>query len=133
VSRKEDSYQTWVKMLTGLYVLTILQQEPAHGHKIAGEIRRRTDGAISPNPNALYPLLRIMEERGYVAGGWENPDTRGKRIYRITAEGTAYIPILRTKFAQRLEEAEQRLQILRRDLLSTRVEDKHEDKSLEKE
>ena len=58
-----------------------------------------------------------MEEKGYITGDWEKPDTRGKRIYNITAEGIARIPFLRTMFQQRLEEAEQRLQILRNDLL----------------
>lgn len=117
MSKKEDHYLTWIKIVTGLYVLVILEQGPMHGHKIACEIKRRTEEHISPNSNALYPLLRIMEERGYVIGSWENPDTRGKRIYSITEEGIAYLPILRAKFQQRLEQAERRLRILRGDLL----------------
>lgn len=117
VPGKTGDYKTWVNIITGLYALIILEREPAYGHKIAGEIKCRTDGAISPNSNALYPLLRTMEERGYITSSWEKPDTRGKRIYTITGEGIACIPILRAKFQQRLEEAEGRLQILRRDLL----------------
>lgn len=115
--KKSDEYQTWIKIVTALYVLIILEREPAHGHKIAGEIEQRTSGTVSPNSNALYPLLRAMEERGYISGNWDNPDTRAKRIYNLTAEGTAYLPILRMKFQQRLEDAERRLQILRSDLL----------------
>ncbi|MEG6586656.1 PadR family transcriptional regulator [Dendrosporobacter sp. 1207_IL3150] len=117
MTKKTDNYQTWVKIITGLYVLVILEKEPAHGNKLASEIKRRTEGTISPNSNALYPLLRIMEELGYINGSWENPDTKGKRIYKITDEGVAYIPILREKFEKRLEQAEQRLEILRKDLL----------------
>lgn len=122
---KADGYQTWIQTITGLYILLILECEPAHGHKIAGEIKRRTEGTISPNPNALYPLLRTMEERGYIAGSWDNPDTRGKRIYELTVEGVACIPPLRAKFQQRLVEAERRLQILRHDLLLREEGDRH--------
>ncbi|MDF2635053.1 MAG: lineage-specific thermal regulator protein [Pelosinus sp.] len=120
-----ENYQTWVNIITGLYSLIILEREPAYGHKIAGEIKCRTGGAISPNSNALYPLLRKMEERGYITSSWEKPDTRGKRIYNITAEGISRIPSLRAEFQQRLEEAEVRLQILRSDLLSNKEVDIH--------
>ena len=128
MSIKAGNYQTWVNLTTGLYVLIILERHPAHGHKIAGEIESRTNGAVSPNSNSLYPLLRIMEERGYIVGNWENPETRGKRIYQITPEGIAYIPTLKAKFELRLEEAEQRLRILRSDLLSAKEEDLYEGK-----
>lgn len=114
--KQTDHYQSWINIVTGLYVLVLLEREPAHGHKIASEIKRRTDGEMSPNPNSLYPLLRIMEERGFITGSWDNPETRGKRIYQITEEGIAYIPILRSKFKERLEQAERKLQILRCDL-----------------
>lgn len=120
MSGKMENYQTWVNIITGLYALIILEREPAYGHKIAGEIKYRTEGAVSPNSNALYPLLRKMEERGYIASSWEKPDTRGKRIYHITEEGIARIPSLRAEFQQRFEEAERRLRILRSDLLSNK-------------
>lgn len=126
MSRRTDEHQTWVNTIMGLYILTILEQGPAHGHRIASEIKCRTEGVISPNPNALYPLLRLLEDKDYIAGNWENPDTRGKRIYKITAEGSAYIPALRVKFKQRLLDAERKLALLRRDLLLGTEEDRHE-------
>jgi PadR family transcriptional regulator PadR len=112
-----EHYQTWVKMITALYVLDILAQESAHGNKIAEEIKRRTQGTSTPNPNALYPLLRKMEERGYIVGSWDNPDTRNKRVYTITEQGEAYIPALREKVAQRILESQQKLEILYNDLI----------------
>lgn len=114
--RKGNDYQTWVKMITGLYILLILQSGPAHGNKIADEIKRHTAGAMRPNPNALYPLLRLMEERGYVSGNWDNPETRNKRIYHISATGAQYIPDLQAKVKERLDESLKKLEILRDDL-----------------
>jgi len=60
---KKDEYKTGVKIITGLYILKIVQNGPAYGNKIAEEIKARTQNSITPNPNALYPLLRKMEGR----------------------------------------------------------------------
>lgn len=112
-----EDYKSWVKMITGLYVLSILERGPAHGNKIAEEMKSRTGGTITPNPNALYPLLRRMEEKNYIVGNWDNPDTRNKRVYTITELGLACIPALREKVTQRLKAALKKLEILRKDLL----------------
>lgn len=113
----DENYLSYVRLVLGLYILKILQQGPAHGNKIAEEIKRRTENAFTPNTNALYPLLRRMEEKGYLVGAWENPVTRGKRIYTITAVGVERLPALHDMLAERLKQAERRFAILRSDLL----------------
>lgn len=114
--------KTLVKIITGLYILKILRNGSAHGNKIAEEIRRRTQNSTTANPNGLYPLLRIMEDRGYIRGEWSNPDTRGKRIYTITESGIANISTLEAKVVERLNELEQKISILRKDLLGNEEE-----------
>jgi PadR family transcriptional regulator, regulatory protein PadR len=111
-----EDYKTWVKMITGLYILDILERSPAHGNKIAEEIKSRTAGTLTSNPNALYPLLRVMEERNYIVGTWDNPDTRNRRVYTITETGVSYIPTLREKVAHRINEMQRKLEILHNDL-----------------
>lgn len=69
-----------------------------------------------PNTNSLYPLLRIMEERGYVEGKWDNPNTRNKRIYKITAAGAAYIPTLEQKARDHFVQIEETVAVLREKL-----------------
>ncbi|SEP45030.1 PadR family transcriptional regulator [Propionispora vibrioides] len=114
---QKSEQKTWTKIIMALYLLTFLAKGPAYGNKMAEEIKRRTQGAITPNPNALYPLLRIMEERSYVVGHWEDNDKRSKRIYSITEQGRAYIPELVKKVTARLNEVERNIQIIRNDLL----------------
>jgi DNA-binding PadR family transcriptional regulator len=46
-----------------------------------------THGAISVNPNTMYPLLREMEGDGLIEGRWELPDRRTRRYYSITPAG----------------------------------------------
>lgn len=118
MSAKRNDYLSYMRLVLGLYILKILQQGPAHGNKLAEEIKQRTQTAYTPNTNALYPLLRIMEEKGYITGEWNSPVTRGKRIYTITETGAARIPALAVMLEERLQELERKVAILRADLLS---------------
>lgn len=112
-----DNYVSYVRLVLGLYILKILQQAPAHGNKLALEIKHRTQGGYTPNTNALYPLLRTLEERGYVVGEWDSTVTRSKRIYTLTEAGAERIPALEVMLEERLKQVEQKVAILRSDLL----------------
>jgi PadR family transcriptional regulator, regulatory protein PadR len=70
-----------------LLVLHLLTGEPAYGNRLIEAIERITQGAISVNPNTMYPLLKEMEGRGLVDARWEHPDRRTRRYYSITPSG----------------------------------------------
>ena len=70
-----------------LLVLHLLGQEPTYGNRLIESIERITQGAISVNPNTMYPLLRDLEGRGLVDASWEHPDRRTRRYYSITPAG----------------------------------------------
>jgi PadR family transcriptional regulator PadR len=70
-----------------LLVLHLLTREPAYGNRLIEAIERITQGAISVNPNTMYPLLKEMEGRGLVDARWEHPDRRTRRYYSITLAG----------------------------------------------
>lgn len=44
-------------------------------------------GLVAVNTNKIYPLLRRLEERGFLTATWEHPSKRSRRIYHITPEG----------------------------------------------
>lgn len=114
---QNKDYISYMRLVIGLYILKILQVGPAHGNMLTAEIKRRTQDAYTPNTNALYPLLRTLEERGYVVGEWDSPVTRGKRVYTITDTGIARIPALEEMLEERLKQIEWKIAILRTDLL----------------
>ncbi len=62
-------------------------REPAYGNRLIEEIERITQGAISVNPNTMYPLLKRLEGGGLVDASWERPDRRTRRYYSITPAG----------------------------------------------
>jgi PadR family transcriptional regulator, regulatory protein PadR len=70
-----------------LLVLHLLSREPAYGNRLIEQIEGITDGAISVNPNTMYPLLKQLESRGLVDASWEHPDRRTRRFYSITPAG----------------------------------------------
>jgi PadR family transcriptional regulator PadR len=70
-----------------LLVLHLLSREPAYGNRLIDHIEEITQGAISVNPNTMYPLLRSLEGRGLVDASWEHPDRRTRRYYSITPAG----------------------------------------------
>ena len=71
-----------------LLVLHLLQRDEAsYGNRLIERIEQITDGAISVNPNTIYPLLRQMESEGLIEGNWEHPDRRSRRHYTVTAAG----------------------------------------------
>jgi len=51
--KKKSNYETLMNLIIGLYILKILQQEPAYGNKLAAEIKRLTQDSYTPNTNAL--------------------------------------------------------------------------------
>ena len=116
---QEISFEkTWVKKITALYILRLLdEQGAAYGNQLIEEIGARSKNILRPNPNSMYPLLRLMEERGYVIGKWEHPDRKSKRIYEITDFGREKIAPLEEKVSERFVEIEKDIRILRSDLI----------------
>jgi DNA-binding PadR family transcriptional regulator len=70
-----------------LLVLHLLAREPAYGNRLIESIEGLTEGAMSVNPNTMYPLLRDLEGRGLLDARWEHPDRRTRRYYSITSAG----------------------------------------------
>ena len=77
-----------------LYILHLLKDKDYYGNKIIEEIRDRLDNKWEPSPGMVYPLLRELEEEGYVTGRWEEPDKRSIRRYRLTNEGHKHYQVI---------------------------------------
>lgn len=88
-------------------VLGLLQEGPLHGYELRKQLSRRLGGFRVFSYGSLYPALRRLVRAGLIAepdpvdaeegrpGGWS---TRGRRVYRITAEG-------KERFAEMLADA----------------------------
>ncbi len=70
-----------------LVVLALISERPRHGYEIIKEIEDRVAGTYTPSPGVIYPTLTMLEELGQATVS----ESDGKKLYAITADGTAYL------------------------------------------
>jgi PadR family transcriptional regulator len=99
-----------------LLILHLVREGPAYGNSIMTQIREISAGAMSVSPNTVYPLLRRLEEKGYVEGEWERPDTRSRRFYKITPRGEEKYAEIKERFEVHLLRVRKAIESLHREL-----------------
>ena len=75
------------KTVFPVLVLHLLAEQPDTGSGLMARIEELCAGLLGVNTNTIYPLLRRLEERGFIAGEWEHPTKRSRRYYRVTDAG----------------------------------------------
>jgi DNA-binding PadR family transcriptional regulator len=80
--------ERFVKSFLDLFVLDLLDDGPKHGYEIMRALRNRTGARIGAG--TLYPLLYELEEQKLVAGEWNSPNRRSRKIYKITEPGSKF-------------------------------------------
>ena len=85
---REKLREVQIKLMRGLLDLVILQflnVEPMHGYKIITSIRQNF--GVYFGPSTIYPLLGLLEEKGYIKSQWNLNSDRPKKVYALTPEG----------------------------------------------
>jgi PadR family transcriptional regulator, regulatory protein PadR len=81
-----------------LLVLHLLYERPSYGWDICERLRERSQGTLSFEDGAVYPLLHALERDGLAEGYWETETDEGenaarksarRRYYRLTPKGRA--------------------------------------------
>lgn len=71
-----------------MLILRIIHEKPSHGYQIMEELERITLGKYTPEPGAVYTMLRRMDERGLLTSEWEKKETGAdRRVYTLTEAG----------------------------------------------
>ncbi len=68
-----------------LLVLSVIEEDDAYGYQISQIIKRAADMKDS----ALYPVLKRLQENGYVKTYDRQYQGRNRKYYRITPAGQA--------------------------------------------
>ncbi len=71
---------------------------------------------MSLNPNTMYPLLRDLEADGLVAGRWEHPEKRSRRLYTITPAGQAEYERLKSGIEPFLDSIIESITLIKREI-----------------
>ena len=103
--------------LLPLLVLHYISAEACYGNQLIERIASLTHGALTVNPNTMYPLLRSLEAQGLAAGEWSHPERRSKRYYRITDAGRAEHERLAHELGPRLDRIARSIDAIRSEVL----------------
>jgi PadR family transcriptional regulator PadR len=75
------------KTVFPVLILHLVGQQPDHGYGLMQRIEEICGDLVAVNTNKIYPLLRRLEERGFVSASWDHPTKRSRRVYAITPAG----------------------------------------------
>jgi PadR family transcriptional regulator, regulatory protein PadR len=76
----------------GLVILKSLLTGPLHGYAIARWVEQTSDAALQVEDGSLYPALRRLEDRGWVASEWGlSENNRRAKYYSITPVGRKHL------------------------------------------
>jgi PadR family transcriptional regulator PadR len=71
-----------------MLVLRILLFGPLHGYAIASAIRDNSRETLNIEFGSLYPALKRLELKGWIAAKWEMSEhNRRVKVYRLTPAG----------------------------------------------
>ena len=74
---------------------------PLHGYGIAKAIGQLSNGAFEIEFGSLYPALKRLELKGWIAAKWEMSEhKRQARVYRLTPAGRKHLTEERAKWNQ---------------------------------
>ena len=84
-----------------MLVLRTLMLGPLHGYGIAKAIRDTSNEALEIEFGSLYPALKRLELRGWIASQWETSEhNRRAKYYRLTAAGRKQLIREHSKWAE---------------------------------
>jgi transcriptional regulator len=84
-----------------MLVLRTLVLAPLHGYGIAKAIRSSSSEALAVEFGSLYPALKRLELRGWIAAKWKISDhNRQAKYYRLTPAGRKQLQREHSKWAE---------------------------------
>jgi PadR family transcriptional regulator PadR len=74
-----------MKGLLDLIILQFLNNQPMHGYQIITKIRKNY--GVYFGPSTIYPLLGLLEKKGFVQSNWNMTGERPRKMYSLTGNG----------------------------------------------
>ena len=69
-------------------ILSILIERETYGYELIKKIKERSSGKLEFAEGTIYPVLKKLEEKKFIASKWKVGDTdKQRKYYRITSAG----------------------------------------------
>ncbi len=104
------------KTIFPVLLLHLIKEQPDHGYGLMQRIERICGDLVAVNTNKIYPLLRRLEERGFVTATWDHPTKRSRRVYSITEPGEERLERIKGSMLPYLEQIERAVSRLKDEL-----------------
>jgi len=82
------SREIQMKLMRGLLdfvILNLVRDQPMHGYQIISSLRKSF--GVYFGPSTIYPLLSLLEDKGYIKSQWDLANDRPRKVYELTPEG----------------------------------------------
>ncbi|UCE15578.1 MAG: PadR family transcriptional regulator [Candidatus Bathyarchaeota archaeon] len=82
------SREIQMKLMRGLLdfvILNFVRNQPMHGYQIISSLRKHF--GVYFGPSTIYPLLALLEEKGYLKSQWDLKNDRPRKVYNLTPQG----------------------------------------------
>ncbi len=95
-----DLYMDLLQGTLEMLVLRTLLPGPLHGYGVAKSIRSTSKEALDIEFGSLYPALKRLEMKGWIASAWETSEhNRRAKFYKLTAAGRKQLAREHSKWA----------------------------------
>ncbi len=85
------------EMRRGVLIILVLLLLKSENHGYAVRRSLETHG-VTIKEGTLYPLLKRLEDGGYLRGRWDTGGDRMRKFYLITADGQSYATTMFDQF-----------------------------------
>jgi PadR family transcriptional regulator len=82
---QKETQTKLTKGLLDIIILQYLEKESMHGYQLITTIRKNF--GVYFGPSTIYPLLNLLEKKGYVNSTWNMSSERPRKVYAITNDG----------------------------------------------
>jgi PadR family transcriptional regulator PadR len=104
------------KTIFPVLLLHLIDRQSDHGYGLMQRIEEICGDLVAVNTNKIYPLLRRLEERGFVTATWDHPTKRSRRVYAITPQGRERLRRIKLSMLPYLETIERAVKRLKEEL-----------------
>ena len=85
IKYQKETQTKLTKGLLDMIILQYLEHESMHGYQLITKIRKGF--GVNFGPSTVYPLLGLLEKKGYVRSVWNMDSERPRKVYTLTNDG----------------------------------------------
>ncbi len=104
---QKEIVQRITRNLLDIQILRLIRTEPGNwGYKIKKTVE--ADANIKLGHGNLYPLLKDLEQKGFLASEKQREKGRARKIYTVTDQGERYLQAYYAIISEQLEKTKKK-------------------------